>query len=183
MGITLNPSECIDFIIQKKKYFPFKVEDLLKLLVIVMFSFFINLILNDIKRFNKDFSVTDLIPLLMMIIVFITLLINFYKRFLIAYKWKYIVTNQRLVIINHKDVIESSFYFNDFPSLNFQENAYGNGYLIIGDKEPVFAESKSFTSYRVGVNFSEEDFILYNIENVKNVYNIIKERIANYTIA
>ena len=85
--------------------------------------------------------------------------------------------------MNHKNSIENSFFYNNFPTIEYEENAYGNGCIIIGEKESLFAESKSLTNYRVGVNFSEDDIILYNIENVKNVYNILKTKITNYTIA
>lgn len=179
MNIKLNPDEYIDFSIDKNKYLPFKVEDLLKLIILIMLSFFVNQIFYDIKRFNKQFSITDLIPLAMMSTILIILIVNFYKRFLVAYKWEYIVTNQRLIIKNHKNLIEHSFYFNCFPSLNYEENAYGNGYLIIGEKESVFSESQSFLNYRIGVNLSEDDIILYNITKVKEVYSILKSKITN----
>ncbi|PBI88395.1 hypothetical protein BSF41_25230 [Flavobacterium sp. ACN2] len=172
MNIKLNPDEYIDFSIEKNKYLPFKVEDLLKLIIIVMFSFFVSQIFYDIKRFNKQFSITDLIPLVMMSSVLIILIVNFYKRFLVAYKWEYIVTNQRLIIKNHKNLIEHSFYFNCFPTLNFEENAYGNGYLVIGEKEPVFLGSSR-------LNLSENDIVLYNILKVKEVYSILKSKITN----
>lgn len=172
MEIKLNPDEYIDFSIQKNKNLPFRVEDLLKLVILVMLSFFITQIFYDIKRFNMQFSMAHLILILIISAVIITLLVNFYKRFLVAYKWEYIVTNQRLMIKNHKNLIEHSFYFNCFPSLNFEENAYGNGYLIIGEREPLFTES-----FRL--NLSENDIMLYNIIKIKEVYSILKSKIAN----
>ncbi|MCV2487230.1 hypothetical protein OD917_20015 [Flavobacterium sp. SH_e] len=172
MEIKLNPDEYIDYSIQKNKNLPFRVEDLLKLVILVMLSFFITQIFHDIKRFNMQFSMAHLILILIISAVIITLLVNFYKRFLVAYKWEYIVTNQRLIIKNHKNLIEHSFYFNCFPSLNFEENAYGNGYLIIGEREPLFTES-----FRL--NLSENDIMLYNIIKIKEVYSILKSKIAN----
>lgn len=172
MEIKLNPDEYIDFSIQKNKNLPFRVEDLLKLVILVMLSFFITQIFYDIKRFNMQFSMAHLILILIISAVIITLLVNFYKRFLVAYKWEYIVTNQRLMIKNHKNLIEHSFYFNCFPSLNFEENAYGNGYLIIGERESLFTES-----FRL--NLSENDIMLYNIIKIKEVYSILKSKIAN----
>ena len=172
MEIKLIPDEYIDFSIQKNKNLPFRVEDLLKLVILVMLSFFITQIFYDIKRFNMQFSMAHLILILIISAVIITLLVNFYKRFLVAYKWEYIVTNQRLMIKNHKNLIEHSFYFNCFPSLNFEENAYGNGYLIIGEREPLFTES-----FRL--NLSENDIMLYNIIKIKEVYSILKSKIAN----
>ncbi|MGE8342533.1 MAG: hypothetical protein ACN6OI_15995 [Flavobacterium sp.] len=171
MKINLNPDEHIDFSIQKKRYFPFRLEDLLKLVIFVMFSFFIYQIFYDMERFNTKFSMHDLIPILMFSTVFIIVGVNFYKRFLVAYKWEYIVTNQRLIIKNHKNLIEHSFCFNCFPSLSFEENAYGNGFLIIGKKEPVFLESAR-------INLSENDIVLYNIVKVKEIYSILKSKIT-----
>lgn len=185
MEATLEPEESIEFIVTKKKYLlPLKNEDFIKIPMLVFFSILGYLITKNIfsGSFSKEFVAYFWFILLVFTYFLFTVIKNYYKRYLVAFKWKYIVTNKRLIIINHKSSFENSFYYNNFPQITFSENLYGNGYIIIGKEEPFLAESSSFLHYRVGVNFSEEDFILYNIENVKNVYNSVKSKITNYSI-
>ncbi|KAF2517905.1 hypothetical protein [Flavobacterium foetidum] len=181
MQIDLNPEEEIEFVISKRKSFPFRDEDFLRIPMLIGVLFILYFANNTFSRgFSKGFvAYFYLISALFSFILF-SVVKNYYKRLLIAFKWKYIVTNKRLFVLNHKNTIEHSFYYDNFPEINFSENLYGNGYLIIGKKQPVFSSSSSFLHYRMGVNFSEEDLILYNIENVKNVSKLIKSRITNY---
>lgn len=184
MEINLNPEETLDFIIAKKKYPPLRNEDWVKIPMFLIFSFFIFFIARDfsLENLTNDFGIYFLFFFISYLYFSFKVINNYYKRYLVAFKWKYIITNKRLLIINHKNLIEKFFYYDNFPTIELEENAYGNGCLIIGEKEPFWAESKSLTNYKIGVNFSEDDFILYNIENVKNVYNILRTKITNYTI-
>lgn len=180
MEINLQPEESIELIISKKKYPPLRNGDWVKIPMFLIFPFLPYFIIKTpLKELNEGFGIYFLLMLIIFLFFAFTVIKNYYKRYLIAFKWKYIITNKRLLIINHKNSIENSFYYDNFPTMELEENAYGNGCLIIGEKEPFWAESKSLTNYRVGVNFSENDFILYNIENVKNVYNILKSKITN----
>ncbi|MEW5677557.1 hypothetical protein ABGT15_14700 [Flavobacterium enshiense] len=185
MEINLNPEESIELLIPKKKYPPLRNEDWVKIPMFFIFPFFLYFIISksSLKELTEGFGIYFLFILIAYPFFVFIVIKNYYKRYLVAFKWKYIMTNKRLLIINHKNLIEKFFNYEDFPQIEFEENAYGNGCIIIGDKESLFAESKSLTNYRVGVNYSEEDLILYNIENVKNVYNILKSKITNYTIA
>ena len=185
MKINLNPEESIELIITKKKYPPLRNEDWLKIPMFLIFPFFLYFIINktSLKELTEGFGINFIFILFIFLFFAFSVIKNYYKRYLVAFKWKYIMTNKRLLIMNHKNSIENSFFYNNFPTIEYEENAYGNGCIIIGEKESLFAESKSLTNYRVGVNFSEDDIILYNIENVKNVYNILKTKITNYTIA
>jgi|SRR5690554_2929223 len=172
----LNKEEEIELIIDKKKSFPFVVEDFFKLFLLFFSVFIINQISYDLERFHIEVGLIDIVPISFISIIWIVIIVNFHRRYTIAYKWKYIITNQRLIIINNKNSIKHSFVFKAFPNLTFEENAYGNGFIIIGEKEPVFMD------YQIRINLSENDIKLYNIKNVKSIYNILKQKIENNTI-
>jgi hypothetical protein len=184
MEIPLDPKESIEFLVAKKKYLPLRNEDFIKIPMIVFLLIFAYFIIKNISSegFSKVFAAYFSFILLLFVYVIFTVIKNYYKRYLVATKWEYIITNKRLIVINHKNSIENSFYYDNFPKIEFGENLNGNGHIIIGEKEPFLAESKSLISYRVGVNFSEDDIVLYNIENVKSIYNLIKSRVIKYSI-
>lgn len=180
MQITLNPEEFIELLVTKKKILPLRNEDWIKIPMLIFFSFLLYFIsINTLKGFSQAFSAYLVFILIIAAYLFFSVIRNYYKRYLVAFKWKYILTNKRLLILNHKDEIEKSFYYDNFPQIEFSENLYGNGYIIIGEKEPFLAESKTLISYRVGVNFSEADLVLYNIKNVKKVYNLVQSKIIS----
>ena len=179
MKINLEPEESIELILKKKKYLPLRNADWIKIPMFLISPFLIFTLLLEFKIENikEGFGLFTISFVMVYLYFFLKVINNYYKRYLVAFKWKYVLTNERLIIIKHKNLIEKFFYYNDFPNFECEENAYGNGCLIIGEKEPFFAESYSPTNYNVGINYSEEDFILYNIENIKNIYNILKTKV------
>ncbi|MDR6761327.1 hypothetical protein J2Y38_001536 [Flavobacterium sp. 2755] len=181
---TLNSEESIEFLVAKKRYLPLRREDFIRIPMLAFFSFLAYLMAKNIflNGFSKGFTAYFSFILLIYVYLLFIVIKNYCKRYLVAFKWKYIVTNKRLLILNHKNSIENSFYYDNFPQIEFTENLSGNGFITIGEKEPFLSESSSLISYRVGVNFSEEDIVLYNIKNVKNVCNLIKSRITNYAV-
>jgi len=178
MHLNLDSTECIELEIIKTKQIPLRNEDWIKIPFFVFFSMLLYFIMENFlfKNFSKGFHAYFIFFLIIYIYIVFVIIRNYYKRYLVGFKWKYIITNKRLLIINHKNLIENSFYYNDFPKIKLQ---YGipNDYIIIGEKEPFLEESNSLLNKRVGINFSENDLILYNIESVENIYNTLKSKI------
>lgn len=182
MNKFLEADEKIEKVISKRKYLPLRNEDWIKIPMFIFFVFFSFLFTNNwnLKNNVNIFTFTFIALFLFFLIKIIN---NYYKRYLNAFIWKLIITNKRLIIIDHYEKVIKSYFFNQFPEILYEENAYGNGCIIIGKKEPLFGVSKSMTHYRVGVNFDENDTILYNIENVKDVFNELSSKINNSKIA
>lgn len=184
MTLNLDLNESIELKISKKKNLPLRNEDWIKIPFFMFFSSIFYFIATEIllDKSSKGLKLYIFFFLSLYFFLIFTMIKNYYKRYLVAFKWEYILTNRRLIIINHKNQIENSFYYDNFPKIELEQYALGNDYIIIGEKDSILAESRSPISYRVGINFSENDFTLYNIENVKAIYNLLKSKVINYTV-
>ena len=174
----LKPNEEIEKIVSKKKYLPLRNEDWIKIPMLIFFIFF-SFLFTDNWNLTNNFNLF-LIPFLITFFVFIfKVTINYYKRIRNAYYWKLIITNERFIVTDEKSRILQEYYFSNFPEMTYEENAYGNGCLIFGETEPLFGVSKSIFRISVGVNFEENNNILYNIESIKKVFNEINSKITS----
>lgn len=181
MNLTLDLDESIEFEILKNQKLPVRIEDWIKIPFFIFFSFLLYYITKEISinNFSKVFQVYSFFFSFLYVFIIFTIIKNYYKRYLTAFKWRYILTNKRLLIIDHKNSLQHSFYFDCFPQIELVENLLGHDYIIIGKKESLFEGSGSLISYRGGINFSEDDILLYNIENIKSIYNLLKSKIVN----
>lgn len=165
----LLENEEIDFEIKKKRKFPFLVSDLLYVFIIFIFSvIFQTISFSTIHVFSSETFFT-IIPILVFVF-FIGICFNqFYDRYINIFKWKIYLTNLRLVVIDQKGFLIKEFYFDSFPKLSFNEDAYQNGTLIIGET----VRTKIYP-YR---GYESYSFDLYNIIDVKSIFNYIQNKI------
>lgn len=183
MNLNLDTDENIELIVKKKKSIPLRKEDFLKIPMLIFASIFIYFFFkNDYFKGKNPFLNLYFIFFGVLTISFIFYVLNnFYKRYLNVFRTEHILTNKRLIIVDHKHKIQEFFYYENFPKVEFEENIFNsNGSIIIGEREPLLAESRSLISYRVGVNFSENDTIIYNVINIKNIYNDLKSKIKSF---
>lgn len=168
MNYFLYPNENFEFEIEKTKSFPFLNSDWLFLFFFLFIGFIINMEIDRLENFSQN-NYSLIVPIIFIIFVLILFLINLHKRYIIAYKWKYLITNQRLIVINHKNKIEKDFSFENFPKLKYEENVFNSGIIIIGETK----KSKEYP-YR---NFESISFDLYNVKDIRKIYTFLSEKI------
>lgn len=135
--------------------------------------FIYNVILQTINFKNiGEFSaetILKILPVFVSVFFIIMCLNQFYNRYINVFKWKIILTNFRLIVIDKNNKLIKEFYLESFPKLSFNENAYNNGTLIIGET----VRTKEFP-YR---GYESLSFDLYNIKDVKSIHCYIKNKI------
>ena len=154
--------------ISHKNYPPFRQEDWLRTILIIPFF-----ALGVFMMFNNGFSFFSLIIISIGIIYFVQIFLRWKK----IIQLEYLLTNKKLLIYNKVNKkIEHSFEFTNFPKMTLRENAYNFGFIIIGEKEPILAVSKSIMGIRGGVNMKDHKIVLENLPNAKEIYNLLKNK-------
>ena len=89
---------------------------------------------------------------------------------------KYLVTNERLILINAElNEIQHSFAFTSFPEIHLHENLKNAGYIIIVESEPTLAH----TGLKWGINLNNHQLVLENIPEVRKVYELLIEKMES----
>jgi energy-coupling factor transporter transmembrane protein EcfT len=160
--------------IHHSKKLPFRLEDWLRTFI------FIGLTIAAIASLRSD-GIVSIGTVFLLVVIFVGIL-PLYLRWKRLQPLKYLITNERLLIVNGThNIIERSFDFVDFPEINFHENAYNSGFIIIGEVQPTIGLMGLFGT-RVGVNLADHEIVLENISDVRKVYDFIKAKIENAQI-
>jgi|GEM_PF-2576536 len=160
--MILDQDEILLNEIKHGNYLPIRQEDLGGFMTIP----FMFIGLKFYFKHNEYFSLLFIAPVLLMCI---RLLVRWLKILYVSYY----MTDKRLIIYNKKQKkIEYSFYYSDFPKMTLRENAYNNGFIIIGAADVHY----KFSDTR-GVELSDFEVVIDNIKNVRVVYNLILEKI------
>lgn len=166
---SLLENETIDFEIKKKRSFPFLVSDLLYVVIFFILSIIFQTIsFDDVEKISSE-TILKLIPVFVLLFNIVMLINQFYNRYINVFKWKIILTNFRLVVIDQKGFLIKQFDLNNFPKLSYNEDAYKNGILIIGET----VKTKEFPNR----GYESISFDLYNIIDVELIYQHIQNRI------
>lgn len=174
----LKSEESIIKILYPKKSIPLRLEDWVKMPFFILFCIVISIVFKPYDSSDLHFKQLYYYLLLPLIVIF-GFLMTIGKLFLRRLKTinsVYYITNQRVIIFNqHSTDTIKSFFFNQFPEIDYRENAYGFGYIILGKKEPLFV----YGGRMGGINILEHKDVMNNIVDVKAEYDLIKKLTLN----
>lgn len=177
--VTLQPDEQIELVLKRSKNIPFRKKDLLNLLVIVINLVCIGLILK-INLFEIIFIPSHLVFIFIFLINTVSLCnlgIYYYKRYLNAFKSTLVLTNKRLIYIDHTNTALYHLYFSNFPTISYKSNQKGDGYLILGKKQSLISTFTFFIYLGKKVNSTDNDLIFFNIAQVQTVFNLLQVKV------
>ncbi|MCV9931155.1 hypothetical protein OIU80_02575 [Flavobacterium sp. LS1R47] len=174
--MKLREGEVLVQEIRHTKEIPFRLEDLFTIPIFTI-NFIILIILlkpsedSEINN-HKELYYYIIVPILISFYLFLTIgriSIRLFK----TKSTKFFLTNQRIIFRDlNSEIINESFKLENLI-LNYKEKANDSGYIIIKKQEEIAkSEETSFISQR-GINFFEEKNVIYNIANVKSVFNLI----------
>ncbi len=174
----LKSDESIIKILHPTKSIPLRLEDWIRMPFFIIFCIALFIILKPdatASLQSKQLNTYFIIPLLIIFGLFMSIGKLIHRRFQ-TINSIYYITNQRIVFFNKPSKsIAKSFYFNQFIEIDYRENAYGFGYIILGKQEP-FANRGG----RIfGINPLEHKNVMNNIVDVKQEYDLIKNLAKN----
>ncbi|MHC5202283.1 hypothetical protein [Myroides sp. LJL119] len=175
-SINLHENEKIELVLKKTTDIPFRSKDYLSVLFIALNLVCVFLILK-INLFTIFITPSYLVFLLIFIFSIKQLCdfgIYYYKRYLNAFKSTIILTNKRLVFIDHKKQPIYNLYYNNLPEISYHSNKKGNGYLVIGKKQKIFFTFKFFIFYGQKLKLMDNDLVFFNIKQVQTLYNLLQ---------
>jgi hypothetical protein len=168
--MKLDIDEFIEIKIEHKKHMPFYLGDWLRVFI------FIGISIAGIAAIRSE-GIFSVGPVLFGMGIF-GIILPMFLRWREVNITDYIISNKRLIFYNNnKKTIKSSFYFDDFPPITFHENAYNSGFISIGDVEPIIVTTKRVGLPSSGINSVNSEYVIYNLPNVRNVYEEISSRI------
>lgn len=166
--MTLYEHEHIAFEIEHTKKLPFRLEDWIRS------SVFIGLSIAAIASIRYEGFIS--MGSVFLLFIFFYGIRPLFQRWKRLQPLKYFVTNERLILFNtEENEIEHSFAFTTFPEIHVHENLKNAGYIIIGESEPTFAH----TGLKWGVNLNDHQLVLENIPEVRNVYELLMEKVES----
>lgn len=174
----LKSEESIVKILNPTKSIPLRLEDWVKMPFFIIFCIILSIIFKPDSQ--ADLQTIQLynfliIPLILIFGLSMTIGKLLFRR-LETINSIYYITNRRIIFFDKSSQsIKKSFSFNNFPNLDYRENAYGFGYIIIGNQEPVANRGGRM----IGINPLEHKDVMNNIVNVQAEYNLIKKLASN----
>lgn len=163
--MNLKDGEIIIQEIEHSNKIPFRLEDLIRMPFAIIFMVFFVLIFDNKEGINKDLFHFFLIPLIVLFLIYLTIG-RIFIRWYVVKSSRFFLTNKRLIFVDLTGrLINKSFDLSNVP-LSCRESVNGNGYIIIGKTEPLFQGR--------GINLFEDKDVMYNLKNVKKVYEEIK---------
>lgn len=166
--MTLNEHEQIVFEIEHTKKLPFRLEDWIRTCI------FVGLMIAAFAFIRSEGLIS--MGSVILLFVFFVGIRPLYQRWRRLQSLKYFVTNERLILFNAElNEIQHSFAFTSFPEIHVHENLKNAGYIIIGESEPTFAH----TGLKWGVNLNDHQLVLENIPEVRNVYELLMEKVES----
>lgn len=169
--LILNENELVEMEIHHSKKPPFRLLDVLKMLVFGV------LLSVAIASFWHD-GIFSIAPVFVMVMI-VFFVIPFVHRWKKLQPLKYYATNERLIIYDTASAkILHSFEFKQFPEMEFRENANNSGYIILGEVQPAFGRFGLFGA-KVGVNLADHEIVLENIPEVRKTFYYLKSKVEN----
>ena len=152
---------------------PFRLEDMLTIPFFIFFSFIISMIFSlSIDESKKDIVNFFIYPFAALFALFMTvgrIFIRWYKTKIS----RFYISNQRIIFTDKSGkLIDKSFKL-DGLEINYREDLYGSGYIIIGKQEPLFQGR--------GINLFEDQDVMYNVYRVKEIFDKINN--MKYNVA
>ncbi|MFN0255928.1 hypothetical protein [Pedobacter ureilyticus] len=161
--MKLEENEIIVQKIDHSNKIPFRLEDLITFPFFIIFSIVGSNIFKEIS--SKEIYYVFILPVIAILTFFLT-----FGRILI--RWHitrttiFYLTNYRIIFVdNASGFTDKSFHLKEIE-INYTEYLNGKGFIIIGKSKPVFSGR--------GVNFFEDKNVIYNVINVKKVFDLIK---------
>lgn len=155
---------------------PFRIEDLFTIPVFTIFFTILVILLkpsedSDISNY-KELYIFFIIPILILFYLFLTIgriLIRLFK----TKSTKFFLTNQRIIFCDlNSEIINESFKLEN-SILNYREKANNSGYIIIENQKEIARGAETLFISQRGINLFEEKNVIYNITNVKSVFDLI----------
>ena len=133
----------------------------------IFFSFMVShFFSHSLDESKKDLATYFIYPMAGLFALFMTfgrICIRWYK----TKTSRFYLSNQRLIFTDKKgQFIDKSFKL-DGIEISYREDLYGSGYIIVGKPEPLFQGR--------GVNFFENQDVMYNVLHVKKVFDLIND--------
>lgn len=171
--MKLKENEVILEEIQHSNRIPFRLEDMLTIPFFILFSFIVSFMFSQaIDESKKDVATYFIYPMAGLFAIFMTI----GRIFIRWYKTKtsrFFISNKRIIFTEKTGkLIDKSFKLEGIE-ISYREDLYGSGYIIIGKPEPLFQGR--------GINFLEDQDVMYNVFKVKEVYDKINN--SKYNVA
>lgn len=174
--MKLQEGEVLVQEIKHTKEIPFRFEDLFTIPIFTLFFTILIILLQpsenpEINNY-KELYYFFIIPILILFYLFLTIgriLIRLFK----TKSTKFFLTNRRIIFRNlNSEIINESFKLEN-SILNYREKANDSGYIIIENQEEINRSAETLYISQRGISFFEEKNIIYNITNVKSVFDLI----------
>ena len=152
--------------IEHSNRIPFRLEDMITIPFFIAFSCIISFIFFQVVgESKKDIVIYFIYPMAVLFAIFMTI----GRIFIRWYKTKtsrFYISNQRIIFTDISGkLINKSFKLIDLE-INYREDLNSNGFIIIGEQEPLFQGR--------GINFLENQDVMYNVYKVKEIFDKIK---------
>ncbi|WP_179350063.1 hypothetical protein [Winogradskyella pacifica] len=151
----LDIDENINLVVEPKKGIMLHANDLFK---IIFGLFFLTIAFLIGLTAHIGFLIVGIIGLSFM-------LYAIYVRYNNTNGMEYIISNKRILFIKN-GIIKKQKNINDIDEVTYENSGNDKGYIILGKVEPLFAGR--------GVSFSEDEYVLDNLTNYKQVSDLIK---------
>ena len=151
----LEVDENIKLVVEPKKGIMLHANDLFK---IIFGLFFLAIAFSIGLTAHIGFLIFGIIGLSFM-------LYAIYVRYNNTNGMKYLISNKRILFIKN-GIIKKQKSLNNIDEVTYENSGNDKGYIILGEVEQLFAGR--------GISFSEDEYVLDNLTNYKQVSDLIK---------
>jgi hypothetical protein len=174
--MKLEEGEVLVQEIKNTKEIPFRLEDFFTIPIFTLFFTTLIILLKPSENSEinsyKELYYFFIVPILILFYLSLTIgriLIRSFK----TKSTKFFLTNQRIIFRDlNSEIINKSFKLEN-SILNYREKANDSGYIIIESQEEITKNAETLYIPQRGISFFEEKNIIYNITNVKSIFDLI----------
>lgn len=160
----LDKDENIELVVEPKKGLMFHSNDLFKIIVGGLFLIF---------GFVTAYATEHFLFLIFGLFVLYQIGKAIFVRYENINGMKYILSNKRILFVKN-GIIKKEKLWKEINQVTYENSGNDSGYIILGENEPLFAGR--------GISFSEDKYILDNLNNYSQVSDLIKKLTnKNYT--
>lgn len=174
--MKLREGEVLVQEIKHTKEIPFRLEDIFTIPTFTIFFAILIILLkpsedSETNNYNELYYYI-IIPILISFYLFLTIG-RILTRLFKTKSTKFFLTNQRIIFCDlNSEMINESFKLENLI-LNYREKANNSGYIIIESQEEITKNAETLYIPQRGINLFEEKNTIYNITNVKSVFDLI----------